>query len=468
MNKKFSTPSAIKIFFQRVPNLGAALLAAVIFTVSILLLFAFILWQTAGYETGRTDIFLRHEAAAMAREPPSQIEADVKVRFAHDLHRKSFAAVLAPNNTVLAGDIGPLPAPPIPDGQARAATILRTEAGGAVPETVRLVALRLADGRILLTGRSADELSQLHRVVWRALALGLVPGVILALAAGILSSLRSSARLRAMNIAIAHIMRGQLTARLPVPNPADTLGALAASVNRMLDEIEHLVGEIRAAGDGIAHDLRTPLARVRARLENGRAHAPTRQALATIVDCAIADLDQCAAIVTALLRISEIDSTQRRAGFSNVALAPILSELADLYQPVAELRHITLILEPQAANPVVHADRDLLFEAMANLLDNAVKFTPQGGSVRLSLTHGAAGPTMWITDSGQGIPPAEREAVLQRFYRADRTRAAPGSGLGLSLVAAIVRLHGFELLMHTVPNGFRAGIICPQKERTAF
>jgi signal transduction histidine kinase len=441
-------------------NIGGAFVGALIFAMSTLLLFGFILWQTAGYETGRTDVFLRHEAEAIARESATQIVPDVNARFANDLHRKSFAAVFTAGGQPLAGDPSALPAGLMLDGQAHAAIVARNAGGHSVPEPVRLVGRQLPDGRILLVGRSADELSQLHRVIWRALALGLVPGVILAITAGILSSLRAFADVQVMKIALERIMRGQLTARLPVRNAADTLGGLAISVNRMLDEIEHLVGEIRAAGDGIAHDLRTPLGRARARLENGRAHATSQTDLDNIVDAAIADLDQCATIVTALLRISEIDSTQRRAGFGDVALAPILVELADLYQPVAELRNITLTLDLPATNHLVRADRDLLFEAMANLVDNAVKFVPAGGKVQLSIEGRANGPVMWITDSGEGIAVAERAAVLQRFHRADRTRAVPGCGLGLSLVAAILRLHGFELLMQSEALGFSVGVWC--------
>jgi signal transduction histidine kinase len=239
----------------------------------------------------------------------------------------------------------------------------------------------------------------------------------------------------------------------------DPFEQLAVSVNRMLDEIETLIHEITGAGNDIAHDLRTPLTRLRARLERGRANAATLDELRMAVDQSIASLDQSLAVVTALLRIAEIEHSRRLDCFSQVQLAPVLREVCDLYEPIAEDKGVAL----QVAigdEATVRGDRDLLFEAVANLVDNAVKFTPEGGRVRLALLHREGENVIQVNDTGPGIPESEREAVVKRFYRSDKSRNTEGLGLGLSLVAAIVKLHGFRFTIAAGP-GCTAEIACP-------
>ena len=204
--------------------------------------------------------------------------------------------------------------------------------------------------------------------------------------------------------------------------------------------LEEALQEAKVVGDNIAHDLRTPLTRVRIRLERGREHASTLEELRAVNDQAIAGLDQSLTTITALLRITEIENSRRREGFSEVQLAPLIREVGDLYDPIAEDKGVILWVEaPDVAT--VHGDRDLLFEAVANLVDNAVKFTPEGGRVELVVFHQEGETVIRVTDTGPGIPEIEREAVTQRFYRSDKTRNTKGLGLGLSMVAAIVKLH---------------------------
>src|SRR5437588_826541 len=176
----------------------------------------------------------------------------------------------------------------------------------------------------------------------------------------------------------------------------------------MLGEIEALVHEIAGVGDDIAHDLRTPLTRVRVRLERGRENAATLEELRAVIDQSIAGLDQSLAIITALLRIAEIEHSRRLEGFSQVGLAPLLREVGDLYDPIAEDKRVTLRIET-ADEATVHGDRDLLFEAVANLVDNAVKFTPQGGRVELALLSREGATVIRVRDTGIGISENERE-----------------------------------------------------------
>jgi signal transduction histidine kinase len=204
---------------------------------------------------------------------------------------------------------------------------------------------------------------------------------------------------------------------------------------------------IAGIGNDIAHDLRTPLTRVRLMLERGRSNAGTLEQLQLIADKAVAGIDQSLAITTALLRLAEIENSRRSAGFSEVALADILREVSELYEPIAENKGVILQIDLVHA-PTVVGDRDLLMEAIVNLVDNAVKFTPQGGRVDIALFRGAAESIVRIKDTGSGISEHERDIVLKRFYRSDKARSAPGFGLGLNLVAAIVKLHGFRLTIH--------------------
>jgi signal transduction histidine kinase len=185
--------------------------------------------------------------------------------------------------------------------------------------------------------------------------------------------------------------------------------------------------------------------------------------LQAVADKAIAGIDQSLSIITALLRLAEIENSRRSAGFGSVALQEMLREVCDLYEPIAENKNIALRVE--ASQPLgVRGDRDLLFEAVANLVDNAIKFTPEGGAVTIELLRNDREVVLRVTDTGGGISEQEREAVLRRFYRSDKIRSTPGVGLGLNLVAAIVRLHGFRLVIHAGPGG-RVDIVCPDSQQ---
>jgi PAS domain S-box-containing protein len=223
--------------------------------------------------------------------------------------------------------------------------------------------------------------------------------------------------------------------------------------------LEEALQEAKVVGDNIAHDLRTPLTRVRIRLERGREHAATLEEFRAVADQAMAGLDQSLTTITALLRITEIEHSRRREGFGQVQLAPLIREAADLYDPIAENKGVTLRVEaPDGA--AVSGDRDLLFEAVANLVDNAVKFTPEGGRVELTLLHQEGETVIRVSDTGPGIPEIEREAVTQRFYRSDQSRNIKGLGLGLSMVAAIIKLHSFRFRISSGP-GCTVEVACP-------
>jgi len=424
-----------------------------------LLLFGFIYWQTAWMDMERIDRRLINEFTILSRETPAALQADITTHYGADLPRQVFAAAFAPDGMRIVGGLQSPPPGLAPDRTPHEAEALRLDERGTTLERVRAVAGRLADGKLLVVGRSEEDLDKLRALVVRALALGLLPALAAALGIGLFASQRTIARVRRVNQAISRIMQGHLSERLPSAGGIDELDQLAGSVNTMLAEIERLLAEVKGVGDNIAHDLRTPLARLRVRLEHARGRASSLTELDSVLGRAIEDLDQTLAIITALLRIGELEAGRRQSGFGNVSLASLLHEAADLVAPLMEQRGLQfqLTLSPDVD---ILGDRDLLMEALVNLLDNALKFAPEHGSVGLALLQENGRAVIRIADSGAGVPARDRKAVLDRFYRADPSRHIQGVGLGLSLVAAIVRLHGFALAMHDLNPGFAVDITC--------
>jgi signal transduction histidine kinase len=341
------------------------------------------------------------------------------------------------------------------------ALVTRLDPGHSATQTVRLVAHTLPDGDILAIGQNLDEISMFGSVVGMALTLGLPLALALAIAIGVILSLRAHVQLDAVDRKIQRISAGDLHERLPTHGRADPLDQLSGSVNRMLGEIEHLMQDVAGVGENIAHDLRTPLTRVRLRLERGRNHAATVDDFRGVVDQAISGLDHSLATITAMLRIAQIEHSRRFDGFGRVDLASLLREVVDLYEPIADEKQIGLKVEVTDAETIC-GDRDLLFEAIANLVNNAIKFTPEGGRVSLALLRRAEAIVIRVQDTGPGIPDQERNAVTARFYRSERAPPTDGVGLGLSLVVAIVKLHEFQFAIAGGP-GCTAEIIAERR-----
>jgi signal transduction histidine kinase len=447
-------PSAV-LSLTRLPMFRLTLLYSALFGLSTLVLFAFIYWQTAVVETNRVDGQLLHDAQFLAHLKPVDLRDSIDNRLMPDFRRVAHAGLFAADDARLAGNL-----PSLPSGLKFNGVVHRVD----VPEahlTIRAVGLPLPDGTRLVIGRNVESLDNLQLVVIRALELGLVPAILLALAAGALASQRTRKQLQKVHETAERIMKGDLRERLPTHGGGDDLDRLASSVNNMLDEIARLMDDMKSVGDNIAHDLRTPLTRVRARLERARESATTQGEWHEMVDRAVAGLDQALRLITALLRIGEIEGGRRRAAFEAVALHQIAAEIAELYEPIAEEKDVGLVLA-LAEGPPIAGDRDLLSELISNLLDNALKFTPPGGRVRLSLQAEGEGLRLEIADSGPGIPPELREAVFQRFFRSDASRSVEGYGLGLSLVDAIAKLHGFALSIGDNQPGCVISLWCPK------
>ncbi len=420
------------------------------FAVCIVLMFAFVYWQTASYLTmGVDSLILAHIEAPIPNQASGREEIEEYLR--EDPHRVKLAGLFDADGRRLAGNMARLPPGLAANGAVQTIAAMRIDPMGPERQSARAAARQVDGGATIVFARNVDEVTRFAEIVGRALALGLIPALCLSAAAGAFLSIRAQRRVDIVNQRARRIVAGDLRERLPTRGVNDPFDRLALIVNGMLDEIEALVQRIAGAGDDIAHDLRTPLTRVRVTLERARQNAASLGDLQKAVDHAINGLDQSLAIITALLRITEIEHSRRLSGFGQVALADLVREVGELYEPIAEDKHVIFSVSADE-NMVVRGDRDLLFEAVANLVDNAVKFTPQGGRVELALAREGEEAIMRVRDTGPGIATAEHDLVTKRFYRSDKSRRDPGLGLGLSLVAAIAKLHGFRFTIAPGPG----------------
>jgi signal transduction histidine kinase len=439
----------------------AAILAAV-FAAFVTVLFAFIYVKIDNYLVARSDRMISLQMDFYSALPVERRVGAIEDHLGQDSRGVQFVGLFDAGGRRIAGNIERLPEDLKIGSLVQSVRVARAEHKELGDPLVRAVAGRLDGGHTLVIGRNVDETAEISHVVGEALALGLLPAFLLCLLAGAWLSVRARRRVEEVNQRVQRIIAGDLRERLPHRTVDEPFSRLAAIVNGMLDEMETMIHALSGVGNDIAHDLRTPLTRARLMLERGRTNATTLEQLQETADKAIAGIDQSLAIVTALLRLTEIENRRRLAAFDRVPLHEMLREICDVYEPIGEDKQINLSVKI-SSNAYVRGDRDLLFEAVANLVDNAIKFTPEGGKVDIELRRGDKDTIVRVTDTGPGIGQQETETVLRRFYRSDKMRNTPGVGLGLNLVSAIAKLHGFRLVIHPGPGG-RVEIVCPDDE----
>ncbi len=432
------------------------------FVLWTIVLIGAVYWETSRYLSHVVDDILDQRAAYLTSVERDRLPAAMEATGALDLRGVMSLGLFAADGHYLDGNIERLPANLFADGVIRALPDGLQRRGRDHRQAARGLAIRLPGGEQLVIARDTSVMDQVSVILRHALLWGLSLTVIPGLLGGLLLSRGPLRRVREIETAIEPIARGDLGRRLPVSGRGDEVDMLAAIVNRMLGEIERLIGEVKGVCDNIAHDLRTPLTRLRAQLHRLQHNAGRGEDDAPTLECCITDVDALLDRFRALLRISELEDLRRRSGFADVDLGEILRQVHELYVPLAEDNGIAFGFE--APGPAsIHADPHLLFEAFSNLVANAIKFTPNGGAVCLRAYCVSQGTRVEISDSGPGIPGDERDAVLQRFYRSEsgRETSTPGYGLGLSIVAAIVRLHGFRLQIgESSSGGARVSVEC--------
>jgi signal transduction histidine kinase len=304
--------------------------------------------------------------------------------------------------------------------------------------------LRLSDGSFLLVAQDASRLIDMQHAIVEAFIWAGGLTLLLAIGGGVLLGGNFVRRIDTIGRTSRAIMEGDLSARIPVRGTNDEIDQLVIGLNAMLDRIQQLLDGLRQVTSDIAHDLRTPLGRLRQRLEDAREHASNTAEYAAATEAAIAEADALLEIFSALLRIAQIEAGAQRSAFTEVDLSALMRSIGDAYAPSAEdsQNKLEISIEDGVA---LTGDRQLLAQMVSNLVENALAHTPAGSTVRLGLRKSSAGVEIEVSDNGPGIPEAERDKVFDRFYRLDRSRTTAGSGLGLALVKAIATLHGLSL-----------------------
>ena len=418
-----------------------AVLYMALFGASVAVLLVFIYWSTAGYMAVQTDDTIEAEVTGLAeRYGISGLDGlirSIDERLSRKPNGDAVYLLTDEQLTPLIGNLDRWPRVERDSDGWLNFNLEQSTGAGDVTHRARARPFTLRGGYRLLVGRDMHELDATRTLIVRAIAWGLAITVMMALAGGIMLSRSTMRRLEAINETSRRIMRGDLSRRIPTRSTDDDFDQLADNLNGMLDTIEQLMEDVRRVTDNVAHDLRTPLTRLRNRLEDLKSNSGLEK---STVEAALADADGLLATFNALLRIASIESGRRRAAFENIALDDVVRDVTELYEPLAEEKKQKLDVTV-SENVRVRGDRDLLFQAFANLLDNAIKYTPRGGDIRVNLEDGTTGPRIRIVDSGPGIPEKSREQVFKRFFRLEESRNTPGNGLGLSLVEAVARLH---------------------------
>jgi signal transduction histidine kinase len=426
---------------------------AVILGCSLLLMFGLMFWRSSTLLFDTLDRSVTEQLELLAARPPDMLAFMIASRMNHGPEIVTRVGLFDAARTSIVGDVDG-----IPPGLALDGTVQAVIAPDGI-EHWRAAGRRLLDERLLVVARAADEFLDVRADLVRGAAVGIIPAILLSLGGGMIFGYASERRLRRLNAVAERIIGGDLQERLPEHAGGGELDRLCIIVNRMLERLQEVVSALKGTGDNIAHDLRTPLTSLRARLERTMALAGADTAVAVSLGQSIQNVDQALSIITALLRISEIRHTRRQSKFGAFALADVLRETAESYQAVAEEKGVALEWAAERHETIV-GDRQLVVEALVNLVDNAVKFTPCGGQVRIVLGGSPGQPVVVVADSGPGIGPDQRATVFKRFHRGDSSRTTPGSGLGLSLVAEIMRLHDFSVVIADNRPGCLVELLC--------
>lgn len=430
----------------------------VLFAGSMALLLGFLHYGTAGYLQRQTDAEIGAEAGDLARHfgqgGIGGLAREVSNKAAANVGRRSVYLLADAERMPMAGNINRWPDEIEPDEEGWIEFDLTGVPGG--PDPIRARIYRPGGQFYLLIGRNVAAQRSFTQLIVGALGWGLLLTAGLAIAGGVATARLIARRLERINATAREVMAGDLRQRVPRRGANDQFDRLADNLNRMLDRIENLMAGVRQVSDNIAHDLRTPLTRLRWRLERLReAHDPE------LLDEAMQEADGLLQTFHALLRIAEVESGSRRR-FATVDLPALVHDVGELYDPVAADNDQTLTVEADGGIET-RGDRDVLFQALTNMVDNAVKYTPAGGRITLSVRRLAAGVELCVADTGPGIPEDKRGAVLKRFVRLEASRGSPGSGLGLSLVAAVAQLHDGEVILEDNEPGLRVRLILPQE-----
>ena len=428
------------------------------FCAGITILLALIYFHTTAYIDQQIDQLLKAELQSCLVTPNNDLPGLLASNIQRDARHIEIFGLFSPDGRVLAGNASRMPPQLIADGTPHSVPVGSGDSRGDRVRSIRALATKLPNGDSLLVGREERQTEEIRSVIFKALE-----DTILIIALGTLGGVWLSVvrvrRIQEIQKISQDIVNGDISIRLPIAGSNDELDMLSKIVNGMLDEIEQRMRDIKGASDSIAHNLRTPLTRLRAMLNRFLQSSEVTSAY-PIIEQAVEETDGLLSRFRALLRISEISGSTRREAFDQVDLNVILQSIQDIYAPLAEEKKIALTFTVADAVAEVWGDRALLFEAIMNLVDNAIKFTPPEGHVDIRVTSDVSGPCLAISDDGPGIPSEDINLVMQPFYRSNLSQSVPGYGVGLSVVGAIVHLHNFHFELTSSPSGTSVYLRC--------
>ena len=454
-----------KLFHTSTFRLSAVYL--IVFILSVGAILAYIYWNTAGLLERQTDETIRAEVQGLADQYRIRgldgVLDTVRRRSSDD--SGSIYLLTTPEGVRMAGNLVSVPDEiAIEDSGWTEFPFNVKTSTGTEPHQARAYYTELPGENVLVVGRDIEDMRQFATVIRNTLITGTLIALALGIGGGLLTSRNFLRRVDAITDASRSIMQGDLSGRMPVQGTGDELDRLASSLNQMLDQIERLMRGMQEVSSNVAHDLRTPLTRIKARAESALrsgAEGDFKAALEQTID----ESDRLLQTFTALLSIAKAESGQSREGLQPVDAAVILHEVAELYEPFAEDQGGSLETEIAGALDV-RANRQLLAQAISNLVDNALKYgeTPATGHPEIRVTGGVEGDDAVITvsDRGRGVAPEDRQHVLERFVRLDESRSRPGNGLGLSLVAGVMKLHDGRVLLEDNGPGLKVKLVLPR------
>jgi signal transduction histidine kinase len=420
-----------------------------LFVASVLAILGFTYWSTVAVIDRQTNATIEAEITGLAEQYKERGLAGlidvVRERSGETGSRDSVYLLWDPARGPLAGNLSAWPTKATALSEWLSLELIRREDGVQVSHEVRARTFELAGGYRLLVGRDMHEKAKFRRIVIETLTWSLAATVALGLFGGIFLSRRILGRVDDVTQTARSIMQGDFSQRIRHGESADEFDRLAESLNALFAQIERLMSGMRLATDSLAHDLRGPLTRLRGRIELALIAPPDA---ARDRDALVSVLAQAEAALTtfdSLLKIAAAESGMAAAELKLLDLCALARDASELYEPVAEEKGVRLTVATDDDTPPVAAQRELLAQALTNLLDNAVKYTPAGGIITVRVAAAGGGVSLTVSDSGTGIPSADRKRVLERFVRLEESRSTPGAGLGLSLVAAVARLHGASL-----------------------
>lgn len=431
-----------------------------LFAIWCVVLLGVVQWEASRYLSGVVDQMLAARIHYLEGTDPRRLRTTVEAASEIDVQGFMWVGLFDAQGKRVAGNIAAVPQELTEDGVVRSLSASLDSPTRKTTARVRGITRELPNGDRLVVAKESATIDGIGAIIRRGVLWGLSLTLIPGLLGGVLIARGPARRIRSIQQAMEPIRDGDLSVRLPVSRGGDEVDLLAATVNTTLGEIERLLGEVKGVTDNIAHDLRTPLTRMRTRLYRLQQQFEDKPEGEQLEAC-VGEIDTVLGRFRALLRVSELEDRQRSACFERMDIGAVLQNVHDFYAPLAEDRGQRFELE-LGKLPPLRGDPQLLFEAFANLVGNAIKFTPDGGAVRLvALTDPAGDARVEVADTGPGIPPNEREAVFRRFYRGDETRTKPGCGLGLAIVSAIVRLHGYSLAVGGNEKGAVFSVTCP-------